>query len=121
MFRYALTGLIAAGLAFAPVAGAADADKAGKHYKKAGKKVATGTKEMAHDVEDGEITAGAKDFGKGVGSGAKHAGKGTVEGAKVVGDKAEDVGEATYKGAKKGVKKTGSALKDAFDGKNEGK
>ena len=66
------------------------------HYSGAGKSVKEGSKEMVRDMKDGEVAAGAVEFGKGVGKGAKEVGKGTADAAKSVG---------------KGVV-------DAFDGKN---
>jgi len=113
--------LIAAGGLLVSQLGAADPDKASDEYKKSGKKTAQKTKEAGTDLKHGEVTAGAKDFGKGVGSGAKHAAKGTAEGAKVTADKTEDVGEKAVKSTKKGAKKAGSAIKDSLDGHDEKK
>jgi peptidoglycan hydrolase-like protein with peptidoglycan-binding domain len=64
------------------------------NYSAAGGAVAKGSKEMAGEVKEGEITQGAVDFGKGVGSGAKKVAKGTA-----------DAAVSTAKG-----------VKDAFDG-----
>jgi peptidoglycan hydrolase-like protein with peptidoglycan-binding domain len=105
-------------------------DAIGSQYSKGGKAVSRGSKDMAADVKDGEITAGAVDFGKGIGKGAKHVGvgtkdatvsaaKGTADGAEDVADKAGDLGKAGYKKSKKAVEKSADAVKDAFDGKNE--
>ena len=57
---------------------AADPDKAADDYKKSGKKASKGTKEAGTDLKHGEVTAGAKDFGKGVGHGAAKIGESTL-------------------------------------------
>lgn len=74
-------------------------DKLGRNYKKGGKAVAEGSKEMVGEMKEGEITQGAVDFGKGVGRGAKAIGKGTA-GAAV---------------------SAGKGIKDAFDGDEDKK
>ncbi len=43
--------------------------------------VASGSKELGHDVKDGHPVAAGKDFGKGVGAGAKKVGVGTAHAA----------------------------------------
>lgn len=123
-------------------------DEIADHYSKGAKSVAKGSRDMASDVKDGEITAGAKDFGKGVGRGAKQVGvgtkdaavssaHGTANAARVAADRTEDVGEAAWKKTKKGArvaadktedagsavvdgtKKAARKVVDVFDGKNE--
>jgi peptidoglycan hydrolase-like protein with peptidoglycan-binding domain len=56
-----------------------------KHsYGNGGKSIGQGSKEMGSDVKHGEVVAGAKDFGKGIGKGAKDIGVGTGHAAKNV-------------------------------------
>lgn len=101
-------------------------------YSKAGHAVKHGTKEAGRDFGDAEVTAGAVDFGKGVGQGAKHVGvgtkdaavsaaKGTAEATDNVADRTADLAKKGYRNTKKGVKKAGSAVVDALDGHNEDK
>ncbi len=101
-------------------------------YSRAGHAVKKGTKEAGRDLGDAEITAGAVDFGKGVGHGAKQVGigtkdaavsaaKGTAEATDNVADRTADLAKKGYKNTKKGVKKAGNAVVDAFDGHNENK
>ncbi len=57
-----------------------------KHsYGTGGKDIGEGTKDMAHEVKDGHVGAGAEDLGKGVGSGVKTMAVGTGHAAKNVG------------------------------------
>jgi hypothetical protein len=51
-------------------------------YGKGGKEVGEGGKDMAHDVAHGHPVDGAKDLGKGVGSGVAKMGEGTGHAAK---------------------------------------
>ena len=53
-----------------------------KSYTKGGKDIATGSKELGHDVKHGDVVDGGKDFGKGVGHGAASVGVGTAHAAK---------------------------------------
>jgi peptidoglycan hydrolase-like protein with peptidoglycan-binding domain len=53
-------------------------------YSQGGKTVAEGTKDMADQMKDGHVGAGAADFGKGVGKGVAKMGVGTGHAAKNV-------------------------------------
>jgi len=65
-----------------------------QHYGNAGKSIGEGSKDLGKEVKKGEVTEGAKDFGKGVGGFGKEVAKGTA----------------------KGAKKAAEGVKDAFDG-----
>lgn len=60
------------------------------HYGKGGKALGKGSKEMGKDIKEGEVTEGAKDFGKGAGRFGKEVGKGTAKAAKKVGKGVKD-------------------------------
>jgi peptidoglycan hydrolase-like protein with peptidoglycan-binding domain len=64
---------------------AASGENMKNSYSKGGSDVATGSKEMAHDMKDGHVGDGAVDFGKGVGKGVKKMAVGTGHAAKNVG------------------------------------
>ena len=53
-------------------------------YTKGGKDIGKGTKELATNVKQGEVGAGAVDFGKGVGHGAAKIGESTGHAAKSI-------------------------------------
>ena len=61
-----------------------------EHYGQAGKSVGEGSKDLGKEVKKGEVTEGAKDFGKGVGGFGKEVGKGTAKGAKKVAEGVKD-------------------------------
>jgi peptidoglycan hydrolase-like protein with peptidoglycan-binding domain len=91
-----------------------------QHYGNAGKSIGEGSKDMGKEVKKGEVTEGAKDFGKGVGGFGKEVGKGTAKGAKKVaegvkdafdGDKHEST-NATAVAHDESVKKAQQALKE---------
>jgi len=48
------------------------------NFKEAGDKVASGTREAGHELEEGKPVAAGKEFGKGVGQSAKKVGKGVA-------------------------------------------
>jgi peptidoglycan hydrolase-like protein with peptidoglycan-binding domain len=87
-----------------------------EHYGQAGKSVGEGSKDLGKEVKKGEVTEGAKDFGKGVGGFGKEVGKGTAKGAKKVAEGVKDVfdGDANKSNATRkddSVEKAQQALK----------
>lgn len=60
------------------------------HYGEGGKALGKGSKEMGKEIKEGEVTEGAKDFGKGAGKFGKEVGKGTAKAAKKVGKGVKD-------------------------------
>lgn len=60
------------------------------HYGKGGKALGKGSKEMGKEIKEGEVTEGAKDFGKGAGKFGKEVGKGTAKAAKKIGKGVKD-------------------------------
>jgi len=91
-----------------------------QHYGNAGKSIGEGSKELGKEVKKGEVTEGAKDFGKGVGGFGKEVGKGTAKGAKEVAEGVKDAFDGDKHKSTNGaavthdetVKKAQQALKD---------
>jgi len=58
-----------------------------RHYRKAGKSAARGSKRFARSIAHGRPIKGGKEFGKGMGGFGKHTGKGTAKVGTKVGRK----------------------------------